>query len=98
MDRRSFFRCLPASVLALPALLKAEPVVEPETDLWVELDCIRIFYMHDPKTYEVISETPCGTRFKVLRGVTPVCPKCFAQQPIHAEDFRSKFVGIEVKR
>lgn len=103
MNRRSFFRCLPGSLLAVPALVKGEPVeyppIETELSVWVELDCtyVRREYGNEPN-FEVISETPCATRFKVIRGTVAHCPKCGMQVTYMKPDNWDQFVGIEVKK
>jgi rubredoxin len=99
MDRRSFFRCLPASLLAIPAVLKGDPPkVEEEPSPWVEMDCQyqQVRYREAwGSEYDLI---PCGTRFKMLRGALPVCPKCGMQQDTSRPGWREAMLGFEVKK
>jgi hypothetical protein len=97
MDRRSLFRLLPMSVLAVPSMAKAAmepPKAAAEPSPWVEMVCQRERY--DWPSNGLLWR--CGTRFKFIRGAHPFCPKCGALQSITRDNGgQSLMDGIEVK-
>lgn len=101
LSRRKFFSSLPAAALALTSTAKAEPVSTDSVDPWVELTCqreaIRDWVRTGPTSFEPtgrILNPACGQKFKVLRGATPICPKCGALQNISTPELREKFIGV----
>lgn len=70
MNRRKFFaNLLGASALALPSVSFPESK-HKEEDLYTEFTCLNEY------EYSLVSLPPCKTRFKVLKGVMPICPIC----------------------
>jgi len=89
MNRRELFRFLPgAAALAIPGVAAAATPEKP-LDPWVEYVCPARFGREE--NWE--DRTPCGTRFKSIRGAQPVCPKCTTTMM----GKRENVVGIEVK-
>ena len=99
MNRRELFRCLPLSLLSLPAAVTAAMTPEkpkPEEIPWVEFVCQRQRHEWNDKD-EPVLVWECATRFKVLRGANPYCPNCGALQSVLSDVFYNKMTGIEVK-
>lgn len=104
MDRRSFFRLFPMSLVGLAAPGHAEkkenPVViqvngpKPSTEPspWVEFTCQGERFNYD--TGEV--DWRCGTKFKAVRGSHIYCPSCFRMHSVSPEEYRDKMTGIVI--
>jgi hypothetical protein len=90
MNRRELFRFLPgAAALAIPGAAAASAPANTEPGLWVEYDCPARFGWQE--NWE--ERTPCGTKFKTVRGAQPLCPKCGTT----LQRTREQAIGIEVK-
>ena len=108
MNRRNLLRLLPLSAFGLASPSEAKiapppPAAAPEPSPWIEMVCQREACWEnawgnnaDPATRGKLVYPACGTRFKMIRGATPVCPVCYATQNVWTDELRKKFVGFVV--